>query len=72
MKNSSGKAQHLKSDIHLLWMIGNSSTPEERAQIHLTRCTVRLAERAKADVYRIKQRAEIAEEIAMMQLEDKQ
>ena len=71
MKNSNGKAGHLKSDIHLLWMTRNSTTPEERAQIHLTRCTVRFAEREKADVYRIKQRAKIAEENAMMAQEDK-
>ena len=72
MKNSSGKAQHLKSDIHLHWMMDNSTTPEERDALISKRHAIRRVERLYYGDYRDNQRAKIAEEIAMMQLEDKQ
>ncbi len=71
MKNSCGKSQHMKSDRHLSWMITKSKTPEERNKLILNRHTVRCAVRDKVAAY-VERCAKIAEEIAMMQLEDKQ
>ena len=71
MKNSDGKSQHMKSDSHLSWMISKGKTPEERAKLILNRHTVRCAVRDKVTAY-VERCAKIAEEIAMMQLEDKQ
>jgi hypothetical protein len=52
MKNSNAKSLHMTSDIHLHWMMDNSTTPEELYQLRLKRQTVRWAERAKADILR--------------------
>ena len=72
INHSDGKAQHLKSDIHLHWMMDNTTTHEERAALISKRHAIRRVERLYYGDYRDKQRAKIAEEIAMMQLEDKQ
>ena len=67
MKNSFGKSQHMKSDIHLHWMMDNTTTPEERDALISKRHAIRRAERLYYGDYRDTQR-----ERAMMQLEDKQ